>query len=217
VAERTLTYASDLTAAGEQPHPGAIRDALAAVTAGSRLAPQARNWARLREQLEAYLPDEPPPEPESDESEPPEDQPQDESSDESNEGPDGEPSEGEGEEGESSESSDPSDGERESDANESESGEGDESDADTPPPAGAEAFGDMSSEATDAAEPPPAQDAPTQTVGGQPDRSPPSDDPAQTALLQKLDEVRKQDAPARLFQLMQDPREAPPPPPGRNW
>jgi Ca-activated chloride channel homolog len=212
LAEQTITYGQADLAAGEKPLIGPVYDALLAVDRGERLDPQARDWPRLREELLALLDDDPPPEPQPDDAESPEESEADDSSED----------QGQGEQDSSTDSEGQSDSSADSEAgegnpSEGESGEGDDSATDSPPPAGPEAFGDMHGEPEPRDDAPPLQDAPTQTVGGQPDRAPSGDDPALTALLQKLEEVRQQDSPARLFQLLQDPRQPPPPPSGRNW
>ncbi|MEX2045335.1 MAG: hypothetical protein WD941_08280, partial [Opitutus sp.] len=73
-------------------------------------------------------------------------------------------------------------------------------------PPGESAFGDMN-EKQDPPPPPPPGD--TQKVGGTPEQKEQANEPMDPALalpLQKLDQLRNQDSPAQLFQLMEGER-----------
>ncbi len=79
------------------------------------------------------------------------------------------------------------------------------------------AFGDMKDRKQP---PPPPQDS--QKVGGVPEKKPgeqpPPTDPQLALPLQKLDQLRNQDSPAELFELMQgEKQKGPPKSPGKNW
>lgn len=216
MAEATLSYGERMIGSGEAPEPGAVIDALQAVDAGDALDPQAANWADLRERLEALRPpEEPPPEPQDspesdDDGGEQQDQPQDQQSGE------GKPQD---------DASSP----RESSDQPDSAGETPDQPSDGPPPEndgregeaqqpssekGRPAFGDMESPA--ATEPPPQPDAgETQSVGGQSERRP-RHDPALAVPLQKLEQLKQHDSPAKLYQLMQDPN-ARPPDKGSDW
>jgi Ca-activated chloride channel homolog len=212
MADATLTYGQRMTGSGQSPEPGAIQDALEAVRLGERLDPRAADWQRLREALEALQPPEPP-ESEQDQQDQPDQQSDDQKSGQSKPDPSRPQDQQRSEQDESSSpppsESDPSSGQ---DGNE-------ESPQEPATPRDSEddsAFGDMN-------EPPPdpseseTNNADTQTVGGQSDRRPTADDnPALTVPLQKLEQLKQQDSPAKLFQLMQDPN-ARPPVKGRDW
>jgi Ca-activated chloride channel homolog len=121
-----------------------------------------------------------------------------------------------------------------SDANKG-SGSADQKPSDTPPKSpgspGQSAFGDMKD-----TPPPPAHDAkkpqPAPTQGQKPDEmqqvggadpkastDPARLDPSLSIPLQKLDQVKQGDSPARLFQLLQEPGsdQQPPAAKGKNW
>jgi Ca-activated chloride channel homolog len=206
LADATLTYGQRMQSAGQATPPGAIQDALAAVAAGEALDPRAADWARLRTDLEALLPPEEPPPPPEDQEKPDESEDSSEK-DESSSQPKSQEQPGQRSEGDSdSEPSDPS---------QSPPSDSGEPRPDTPPesPQQDSAFGDMNEP------PPPPEDSPseTQQVGGRTDRRPPqNENPALTVPLQKLDQLRQQDSPATLHQLLQDPGSRTPAT-GRDW
>ncbi len=68
--------------------------------------------------------------------------------------------------------------------------------------------------------PPPAQSQEMQKVGGveeKKDAKQPPQDPAMAVPLQKLDQLRDQDSPAELFQLMDADRKIPAKKPDKDW
>ena len=69
--------------------------------------------------------------------------------------------------------------------------------------------------------PPPPQppEGDTQQVGGNPDKKPTdaTADPSLAMPLQKLDQLRNQDSPAKLFKLMQGEPQPAPAKKGKNW
>ena len=251
LARTTLTY-GERTQAAQQPVPeGAIRDALAAVAAGSALDPKAADWPALREQLEKLLPKKDPPK--QDQSKPDQKKPEQNKKDKSDKkdkaGDQGDSSpQSDQDKDKKSEPSKPDDkksDEKKSDdkkPGESKSGN-DDKNSEANPPAdsknkpdkpGQSAFGDMKD---DPAKQPPKDDksaAPQpdsskppatpppgemQQVGGapeQPSNDPARQDPALTIPLQKLEQVKQDDSPARLFQLLQGPATTPPAK-GKNW
>ena len=213
----------------QEPAEGAIRDGLAGVDAGESIDPKAADWADLRGKLEAFLK-----KPED------ENQSKDDQDKKDQENQDDKPGEGKsspdqkGQKGDKSDPSKPSDPNGENDPNQSEPSEkpdqsdstdgqkgDDQADEKPRPQDPSSAFGDMNESNSSGQDesPPPPQPPPgeTQTVGGQPDK-PTNDqrDPSLTMPLQKLDQLREQDSPAKLFQLMQDPK-APPAVKGRDW
>ncbi len=244
LAHTTLTF-GERTQAAHQPVPeGAVRDALAAVASGAALDPKSADWPALREKLEALLPKKDPPK--SDSSKPDEKKPeqnkkdQSDQKDKSGEKGDSAPPP-EQDKDQKSESAKP-DGKKSDDPKSGKDGKGD----DSPPPAdtnkkpdspGQSAFGDMKDDPTkqpppkDAsgekpqpdsaqapAEQPPAGEM--QQVGGAPEQAssdPARQDPNLTVPLQKLDQVKQGDSPARLFQLLQGPAADQPANKGKNW
>ncbi|HZL45926.1 MAG TPA: hypothetical protein VFC28_06840, partial [Opitutaceae bacterium] len=58
----------------------------------------------------------------------------------------------------------------------------------------------------------------TQKIGGQPQQPPGAKaDPSLVLPIQKLDQLRNQDSPAELFQMLDSRERKPPPKKGRDW
>lgn len=210
LARSTVTYGQRLQSGNQPIPPGAVRDGLDAVSAGEALDPAAADWSSLRSELEALLPPEEqePPPPEEQESE--EEQEQQDQQDPQS-GKEGDPSdESEGQEGDPSEDDQSKSGQPQSGGQpgeQSQSGDNEPAD-EQPPEAGQSAFGEMDS--TPKASPPPPAQGDNQRVGGQAERRNEAlDHPELAVPLQKLDQLRNQDSPAKLFQLMQDPKGEP--------
>lgn len=205
LARTTVTYGQHLQTA-QQPVPeNPVRDALAAVDAGAGLDPRAADWAQLRQDLEALLkksdqqkPEQPPPQKQPQTNQPDQqkqDQPQ------------------------------------QQDQQKQQSGSPDQEQQNKPPPERSEkpdaqkskdenqrnpqsAFGSMKEP------PPPPPSNETQKVGGAPERKtgePKDVDPALVLPLQKLEQLRNQDSPAKLFQLMDGSKKPEPAKKGKDW
>jgi Ca-activated chloride channel family protein len=236
LARTTITY-GERAKSSDQPIPeSVVRDALAAVSAGSALDPKAADWPALREELETLLPkkEEPPPKQDSKPDEKKPEQNKNEKSDDQS-----------GEQGESSDQPPKPEDAPKSDSGkpqdqQSSGSEGQPSDdkssgnPDSPKKSdkpGQSAFGDMKDQPPEAKSQPPAQpqEQPAesqsqvmQQVGGastEVSTDPALKDPALAVPLQKLDQVKQGDSPARLFQLLQENtgQPTPPAPPGKNW
>lgn len=186
----------------QQPVPeGPVRDALAAVALGAKLDAKATDWPKLREELEALLkkPDEEKKEDEKDKNEEQrqneEQQKQDQKSDPQKKDKSAQPQ---------SSPQDQKDSEQKQDQKPPEQKQPAES-----------AFGDMNKKE----EPPPPPPQSTQKVGGAPekkDEPPPAVDPSLALPTQKLDQLRNQDSPAQLFQLMEGEKK-PTKKTGKDW
>lgn len=204
-ARETVFWGQKLQAEQQPVTEGPVHDALAAVELGAGLDAQIADWPKLREDLEALLqkPDEPPPQ------EQPEQQPEQNQEDQSGQkqdpsqqsdpksSPQDQPSQSQEPEQSPSEQNQPSQNQDQPQNRPQES-----------------AFGDMQDD------PPPPTSSETQKVGGTPEKKegdPGHLNPALTMPLQKLDQLRNQDSPARLFQLMQGEQKPIPAPGGRNW
>jgi Ca-activated chloride channel family protein len=204
-ARETVFWGQKLQSVQQPVTEGPVHDALAAVELGAALDAQIADWPKLRENLEALLqkPDEPPPQ------EQPEQQSEQNQQDQSDQkqdpsqqsdpksSPQDQPSQSQKPEQSPSEQNQPSQNQDQPQSRPQES-----------------AFGDMQDE------PPPPPSSETQKVGGTPKKKegdPGQLDPALTMPLQKLDQLRNQDSPARLFQLMQGEQKPTPAPGGRNW
>jgi Ca-activated chloride channel family protein len=221
------------------PPKGALQDALAAVNQGAALDPSAADWKSLRSRLDALLnpPKPPPQDSKSDQSQNQEQSDQNQSSPDSksssdpksNDAQKSDPKDSSGSpDQDSSSNRDPKDpGSSSSSA--SSSGAEEPNDPNAPgssAPTDSKPLGDLSSQSnptppetspdSDSAATPPESPEPTQRAGGVSASGQPTDssatlsaDPALAAPLQRLDRVRSADAPARLYQLMQE-SESPP-------
>ncbi|MCU0793769.1 MAG: VWA domain-containing protein [Opitutaceae bacterium] len=213
------------------PFPeGAVRDALAAAAQGLATAPTAADWRGIRSRLEALLAP-PPQKPNPDKSdeqknEEPNKQDASDSSSKSESGQNQPPQQ--------QDSGDP----KSSDSDSSSSGApSDQAPTDTSKPS-SDALGDLSEKPDSTkntpapSEQPPPEDTPTQKAGGvsasgrpegEKTESATTADPALALPQQRLDSVRRADAPARLYQLLQDAETPPdserraPGAPTRDW
>lgn len=206
-ARETATWGQRLQAEQQPVAAGPVRDALAAVDLGSRANAGTTDWPKLREELEALLkqPDKkedeqnkPPPQ----DQQQPQDQKQKEEQKQDSKAPPEQNSQNQKQSGNGSPKQDPASEPKEK--NEQKNPES--------------AFGDMKEKAETPPTPPPAGD--TQKVGGTPEKRPDDPaalDPSLAQQLQKLDQLRNEDSPARLFQLMEGERKAPPGKKGKDW
>ena len=231
LAETTVNYGQQSMAAGQKPSLGAINDGLDAVDAGENLNEFATDWPALREELERMRDqlEEPDPEEQSQQDQENQDQSENEQQDDSSEdqsGENGDQSEqneseqSDGENGESGEQNDSESSESDQQSDSSENGqEGDDQQSGEPNPSQESAFGDMGEESETPRAQPEAESQPEgdmQRVGGQREERPFDQENTQLTIpLQKLDQLKQQDSPATLYQLMQDPTSAPPT--GRDW
>jgi Ca-activated chloride channel family protein len=191
----------------QQPVPeNPVRDALAGVRQGTTLDPRATDWDKLRSGLEALLQKSEPPKP------PPQDQKQKQDQ------PNKSPQQNQSQQPQSSDqqSKDQSSSDRNKPSSDSKpQAPQDPNHPSTPPSPSSpkSGLGDFQKQ-------PPAPDSGTQQVGGAQPQAP---DPAKTdpnlaIPLQKLDEVRNQDSPAELFEMLenQEPKPAPAKK-GKDW
>ena len=203
LARTTATFGQRVKQAGQPVPEGPVRDALEAVTAGELLDAKAADWPALRAELEALLTR--PPQPPQNQNQPPENQ----------ENQDSQKNPGEGGEGKSGEDQKEKSKQEQSSSGQPSSPEQDQSgEENTPPPpqAGQSAFGEMPEQT-----PPPPPSGETQQIGGQPERTNEAATRPELAIpLQKLEQLRNQDSPARLYQLMQD-QKGKPAEKGRDW
>lgn len=165
LARETVAWGQRLQGAGQAAMPGPVRDALAGVDAGEKLAAKAAEWPQLRHELEELLkkPPEPPPQPQQQEQQ--KEQPQEKQ----------------------------------------EQPQQDQSQNSEPKP-------------QNQTEPPRANTGETQKVGGQPQRPQEAkSDPSMVLPIQKLDQLRNQDSPAELFQMLDSREYKPTSKKGRDW
>ena len=199
LARETVTWGQKIQSEQHPVPEGPVRDALAAVDLGAGLDAKTADWPQLRRELEALL-QQPEPPPQQQKQEQPEKQDKDNQEQEQQPQQDQQKSE----QPQSDQQQEPQ--QNQSDASQPEEKQGGQQDS---------AFGDMK-EKTEP--PPPPRD--TQKVGGAPEKKDGDREPTDPSLampLQKLDQVRNQDSPARLFQLMDGEKKPTPAKQGKNW
>lgn len=206
LGRETVSWGSRLQSDKHPVPDGPVRDALAAVELGRKLDAGATDWVKLREELEALLSrnddekqqDQPSP----DEKEQPQDQQKKDQKSDQKQQDESDPSQ-----------SSPSDKKGSGDSTDSPQNK--ESKPQEQKSPGDSAFGDMNQKE----EPPPPPPEDTQNVGGaQENQDQPQEptDPSLALPLQKLDQLRRQDSPAQLFQLMEGEKKATKKS-GKNW
>lgn len=206
LARETVTWGQHLQSEQQKVPAGPVHDALAAVDLGSTADPKTADWPKLRGELETLLQ---PPEEKKDDQQQPQDKQQQKPQDQKNQDQQKQDSKSspQQQKSENQKSSDSPQKQDPADQPKNEKGE--------PPKSPESAFGDMKEKA----QPPPPQ-GDTQKVGGAPDKRPPDPaaaDPALAQPLQKLDQLRNEDSPAKLFQLMEGERKSTPTKKGKDW
>ena len=223
LARSTITYGERLTDT-QQPVPERpVNDALAAVTAGQSLDAKSADWPDLRKKLEALLQKKTPPE----QKQPDKPQPEKNKSDQKNQDSKNDKSQAPDQNQDKKSQGENQDQSSKKDKGDSDSASKPDSQPNNQPQQSA--FGDMkddkdkkqdaSAQPKPSDEPPPPSPGEMQLVGGSPVKKSgdTSLDPNLAVPLQELDQVRQQDSPARLFQLLQDPQSSPPTHKGHNW
>jgi Ca-activated chloride channel family protein len=206
LGRETATWGSRLQSEKQPVPEGPVRDALSAVELGSKLEPKATDWAKLREELEALLK-----KPE-DEQQQQQDKPDknDQQQDQDQQKQDKKTEQKKQDKSGQSQSS-PQD---QKDSDKQEQSQKQESKPPEQKPAGESAFGDMNKKEEP---PPPPQNS--QKVGGapeKPEQAPEPVDPSLALPMQKLEQLRNQDSPAQLFQLMEGDKK-PAKKSGKDW
>jgi len=174
LSAETVAWGGRVQSASQPVPEGPVRDALASVDAGSAIDAHAADWPKLRTQLEALL-QKPPAQPQ------PQPQPQKQQPQNQQQRQDQQKSQqNQSQQQRQQNGSSPSKDQQQNQSRQS-------------------AFGGMD-------QPPPSPDN-TQKVGGTGDRQHPeagSSDPSVAASLEKLDQIRGQDSPAELFQMIEN-------------
>lgn len=212
LGRETVTWGSKLQSA-QQPVPeGPVRDALAAVELGRKLDPATADWKKLREELEALL--------KKSDEEQKDDQQQQDQQDQKDQNQENKDQQKQDQQQKSDQqqkqdkSGEPQD-QKNSEQNPEQGNEQKPENAEQKPP-GESAFGDMKDKQEP---PPPPPEENTQQVGGAPEQKPEDKaqaDPALALPLQKLDQLRNQDSPAQLFQMMEGEKK-PAKKTGKDW
>lgn len=233
LARTTLTYGQREKSAQQPVVEGAIRDGLAAVDAGQALDAKAADWANLRSELEKLLEKEnqqQQQQQQQDKNDKQQDEQKDQKKDQqqkdSKQQQESDQQKEESDQQQKSNSQEKSSDQNQKSENEKspkDSNEKNPSDAPdqkdkTPPSQPQSAFGDMDKKPKEEQKPQNPASSETQKVGGAPeqkkDMTPP--DPAMVVPLQRLEQLRNQDSPVRLQQLMRG-NQTTPPTTGKNW
>ena len=206
LARTTLTFGERLQGSAQPVPQGPVIDGIAAVDAGAALDSTFTEWAPLRKKLEELL----------ENKDQPQQDPQKQEQDQQQQGEQSDDQEQENQEGgkQSNDQKQKSDGEQKQSKGEAK-GDDEQSPENDPPQQGESAFGDMEKQAPP---PPPPHQGDTQKVGGNPDKEQKESEASELAVpMQKLDQIRNQDSPAKLHQLMQDPNAKGKGQKGRDW
>jgi Ca-activated chloride channel family protein len=236
LAQTTINYGQRLQST-QQPVPaGPVRDALKAVDAGEALDANAADWPSLRRELVALQkkPDEQKPPPQQ-QKQPPQQQSQKNDSNQSqqnsqqNQSSGGKSQQDQSQQNQSAQSqkNDAEKNQRNSQQNQSANGQSQQNSASSglaqnQQSLGPSAFGDMKENPPKPAQPrsQPAETRELQKFGGAPEKrtgDAAADDPTLLVPLAKLDQLKQQDSPAALYQILRGENAPPPTPNGKDW
>lgn len=219
-AGETVRWGQNLQST-QQPVPaGPVNDALQAVKLGSAAEPKTADWPKLRQDLEALL------------QKPPEDQKKDQQKNQDQKNQDQQDKDQKNQQDKNQSQQDQKDKQGKSGQDQQQQSKDGQSpqkqdqqsrDQQSKPDKsderkqGESAFGDMKEKLPP---PPKPQPGETQKVGGAPEKQDPaqSADPTLAVPLQKLEQLRNDDSPAELFQMMDaDRKPAAPKPKSKDW
>ena len=231
IADATLDFGRRKLQTKERAQRGVIESGLDAVDAGEKLDAKATDWPRLREELKNLLdndeqqPSQPPPSKDQSQNQ---DQNQDNQQDQDGSDQQNNPrtdnkSDPQSDQKQKGDQSQEQNDEQSTQDN-SNSQDGSETNDQAQPPDqknASSAFGDMK-ESSEPPTPPqtPPESTETQKVGGQPNKETAkegNEDPQLVIPLQKLDQLRNQDSPAKLFRMMEGPPSSTPAKKGKDW
>jgi len=205
LARLTVNYGQRLRASKKSVPTRPIHDGLDAVGEGRKLDAKAADWTKLQRDLEDLLKkeDDPP-------KEQPKDQPQEKKPDQQKEQQKDQQKQQQKDSPQNQQDKQPPE---KSDQQKNDS-------AQKPPPSKEQsAFGDMKEHSAEKSnQPPPTDSSEQQKVGGTPEKkeAPEDKDPALAVPLQKLDQLKNQDSPVQLYQLMQGQKPTPKKT-GKDW
>jgi Ca-activated chloride channel family protein len=189
LARQTITWGQRQLEAKQSVTEGPVHDGLVAVAAGENLDAKAADWAQLRRDLEALL----------------------QKSDQQQQQQQKQPQKNQSDQNQQQQQQQQPQQSQDKSGNEQKPPPPQSSDAQKPE----SAFGDLQKESKPN-EPPPSSE--TQKVGGTEKKEPPENlDPALTLPLQKLEQLKDQDSPARLFQIMEGEKKPTPAKKGKDW
>ena len=199
IARETLRWGQGLLESGQQVIPGPVHDAIQAVDQLIKIDPKITDWTKLRSELEALLKKS---EEQKQEQQKQDDKNQQDQKDQQNKDQQDKDQKNQDQKKSDDQQSKESKDQKQEKSDEQKKQDQQQSQPDDQQKQGESAFGDMKKN-----EPPPPQPDPgTQKVGGQPEKKESEQQPADPSLalpLQKLEQLRNQDSPAHLFQLME--------------
>ncbi|MEY4689064.1 MAG: hypothetical protein RIR76_3087 [Verrucomicrobiota bacterium] len=202
LAGETLTWGSRLQSQGQPVLPGPVHDALAGVKLGEKLDAKAADWGKLRGDLEALLDEQ---EREDKKDDQKQDQKEDQKKSDEQQQQQDQPKDQQSEQPKNDQQQQQQQNQQRKSSEQKDSSQPQQEEAQGKPD-DEQALGDMSKK--DQPPPPPPENM--QQVGGAPERKPEDQqekaDPALALPLQKLDQLRNQDSPAQLFQMMEGDR-----------
>ncbi len=204
LARETVSWGSKIQEERQAVPEGPVNDALSAVELGARLDTRTADWPKLKKELKALL--QKPPEEQNDQNQNQPDQNEKmDQKQQKKEKQDSSKSEKDQKQSEDQQ-------QKKEPQSQEENGPKPEDPAKDP---GEAAFGDMKQKQEPPPPPPPSD---TQKVGGadKAEETQEATDPSLALPLQKLDQLRNQDSPAQLFQMMDGPRKAPKKP-AKDW
>lgn len=201
LAQTTLDYGHRMQGAGQQPVAGAVHDALAAVDLGELQDAKAADWPRLRRELQELLREpEQQKQPQKQQDQSKQDQQQQKQDQQDQPSSDQQQKQDQDKQQQQQDQKDQSQQDQQQQQKQQQS-----------------AFGDMKDQQQ---QPKPERPQPdrTQKVGGQQEKKPSADEqkPELALPLQKLDQVRDQDSPAKLYRLMEG-KQKQPVKPAKDW
>ena len=213
LGRETVTWGSKLQSS-QQPVPeGPVRDALKAASLGEKLDPKTADWPKLREELEALL------KKDDEKKDQQQDKDQQQNQDQDQQNQDQQKQDQKKQQKSDQQKQDKSgkqDEKQDQDSKPENQDQPNDKPEDQPSKPGESAFGDMKSKE----EPPPPPPENTQQVGGAPEKKQEEAkeqmDPALALPLQKLEQLRNQDSPAQLFQMMEGEKK-PAKKTGKDW
>ena len=205
----TVTWGSRLESE-QQPVPeGPVRDALSAVDLGSKLDAKTADWPKLREELEALL------QKKDEDKKDQQQQQQDKNQQRQNQDQQNQQNQSQQQQSDSKQQQNQQD----SQPQKQDSPKNQDTKPNDPQKKSDEsAFGDMKKQ--EQPPPPPQPSSETQKVGGNPEEKKERAEPVDPSLvlpLQKLEQLRNQDSPARLFQLMEGEKKNTDKKPAKDW
>lgn len=206
LAETTLTFGQRLKSSQQQPPESVVRDALTAVDLGEKADSKAADWPKLRKDLEDLLQkNEPPKQDQKKQDQQKQDQKNKDDQQKNNQQKQDQPKDQQDKDQQQKDQQEKPD-QQKSDQQKQDEQKNESQNQQEPKE---DAFGDMKDKEQKQPQPKPEPPKPkpstgTQKVGGQTEKKPAAElDPELAVPLQKLEQVRDQDSPARLQQLMQ--------------